>query len=98
MPPNILPEHPFDHGERRVHDELLEEFPRTPERICQHIREYYAMISHLDFQIGRILDTLEERRLAQNTIVVLAGDNGLPSVSTASWENNVSTTTVSVCP
>lgn len=35
------------------------------------------MITHLDAQIGRILDTLRRRGLAENTIVVLAGDNGL---------------------
>ena len=35
------------------------------------------MISHLDFQIGRILDALEASGQRENTIIVLAGDNGL---------------------
>lgn len=77
LPPSFMPRHPFDNGELVVRDELLAGFPRTEEEIRRHNAEYYAMISHLDAQIGRILDTLEARGLRDNTIIVLAGDNGL---------------------
>ena len=77
LPPNFLPEHPFDNGELRIRDEKLAPFPRTPEIIRRHIADYYAMITHLDDQIGSILDALEQTGLAQNTLVVFAGDNGL---------------------
>jgi arylsulfatase A-like enzyme len=77
LPPNYKPEHPFDNGELRIRDELLADFPRTPAEVRRHNAEYYAMISHLDAQIGRILDVLDEKGLADETIVVLAGDNGL---------------------
>lgn len=77
LPPNYLPEHPFDNGELKIRDEKLEKWPRTPEAIRRHIADYYAIISHLDEQIGRILDTLEETGQADNTIIVFAGDNGL---------------------
>jgi len=77
MPENFMPRHPFDNGEMRVRDEALAPWPRTPEIIREHIAAYYAMISHLDDQIGRILDTLERRGMTDNTIIVLAGDNGL---------------------
>jgi arylsulfatase A-like enzyme len=77
LPESYMPEHPFDNGELQVRDELLEAFPRTPEAIRRHIAEYYAMITHLDAQIGRILETLDARGWTENTIVVLAGDNGL---------------------
>lgn len=77
LPPNTMPEHPFDNGELSVRDELLAGFPRTPEEIRRHNAEYFAMITHLDAQIGRILATLESRGFADNTIIVLAGDNGL---------------------
>jgi arylsulfatase A-like enzyme len=77
LPPNYKPEHPFDNGELRIRDELLADFPRTPEEIRHHNAEYYAMISHLDAQIGRVLDVLDAKGLADETIVVLAGDNGL---------------------
>ena len=77
LPASYMPEHPFDNGELSVRDELLEAFPRTPAAIRQHNAEYYAMITHLDAQIGRILDTLDARGWTDNTLVVLAGDNGL---------------------
>jgi len=35
------------------------------------------MLTHLDFHIGRVLEKLEEKHLMEDTIVVLAGDNGL---------------------
>ena len=78
LPPNYKPEHPFDNGELRIRDEMLADFPRTPAEIRRrHNAEYYAMISHLDAQIGRVLDVLDAKGLADETIVVLAGDNGL---------------------
>ena len=77
LPPSFLPEHPFDNGELRIRDERLAPWPRTPAEICRHNAEYYAMITHLDAQIGRVLEALERTGKAENTIVVLAGDNGL---------------------
>jgi len=77
LPRNFLPQHPFDNGDLRVRDELLAPFPRTPEVVKKHIADYYAMISHLDSQVGRVLKVLEETGHADDTIVVFAGDNGL---------------------
>ncbi len=77
LPPNFLPRHPFDNGEMTVRDEQLAPFPRTAEIIRDHIGAYYAMITHLDAQIGRILEALEESGKADNTIIIFAGDNGL---------------------
>lgn len=77
LPPNFRPEHPFDNGELRVRDELLASFPRSPEEIRRHIAEYYGMISHLDAQVGRILQVLEETGHASDTLVIFASDNGL---------------------
>ena len=37
---------------------------------------YYACISYIDAQVGRVLDALEQEGLADNTIVVLWGDHG----------------------
>jgi arylsulfatase A-like enzyme len=35
-----------------------------------------ALIEHLDAGIGRVLDKLDERRLAENTLVIFTSDNG----------------------
>jgi len=77
LPENYLPQHPFDNGELQVRDELLAAFPRGQNEVCRHIAEYYSMITHLDLQIGRIMETLKKTNLDRNTIVVFAGDNGL---------------------
>jgi arylsulfatase len=37
---------------------------------------YYAMISEVDYHIGRILTTLDELELAENTIVIYTSDHG----------------------
>lgn len=58
-------------------DEHLAAYPRNSEEIKRHIAEYYAMITHLDYEIGRLLDALEKSGEADNTIIVFTGDNGL---------------------
>ncbi|MEL7118102.1 MAG: sulfatase-like hydrolase/transferase [Bacteroidota bacterium] len=77
LPPNYMPQHPFDNGELDIRDEWLAGYPRTKPEIKANIAAYYAMITHLDEQIGRILQKLEEKGLAENTLIVFAGDNGL---------------------
>jgi arylsulfatase A-like enzyme len=77
LPGNFMPQHPFDNGELKVRDELLAPFPRTGAEVRRHIAEYYAMISEVDFQIGRVLDALDASPHAANTFIVFAGDNGL---------------------
>ena len=77
LPPNFLGGHPFNNGSLRIRDELLAQFPRTPEEIRRHIAEYYAMISHLDHEFGRVVAALEANGIADDTLIVLAGDNGL---------------------
>jgi arylsulfatase A-like enzyme len=77
LPPNYLPDHPFDNGELKVRDEQLLPHPRTEDAIRGELAAYYGMISEVDAQIGRILDALEATGQLDNTIVVFAGDNGL---------------------
>jgi len=77
LPENFLPQHPFDNGEMKVRDETLAPWPRTPEEIRRHIADYYASITHLDAQIGRVLTMLRQTGHADNTIVIFAADNGL---------------------
>ena len=77
LPPNYMPVHPFDNGELGIRDELLAGFPRTEAEVRRHIAEYYAMITHVDDAIGRVLDALDKAGKTEDTIVVFAGDNGL---------------------
>ena len=77
LPKNFKEKHPFDNGELDIRDEWLATYPRNQEEIKANIAAYYAMISHMDYEIGRLLDTLEEKNIFKNTYIVFAGDNGL---------------------
>ena len=77
LPPNFLPRHPFDHGNFDGRDERLWSWPRTDREVREDLALYYALISDLDAQVGRILDALERAGLVERTIVVFASDHGL---------------------
>ena len=50
--------------------------PRSPEVIQAFIKAYYATISHLDYQIGKLVDQLREKNQLNNTIIIFLSDNG----------------------
>lgn len=77
LPPNYLPEHPFDQGDARIRDELLAPFPRTREAVKVHRQEYYALVTYMDHQLGRIVEALDKTGQADNTYLIVTGDHGL---------------------
>ncbi|VGO12340.1 Arylsulfatase [Pontiella desulfatans] len=48
----------------------------TPELHKGLLEAYYASVSYMDAQVGRVLDCLEELGLKENTIVVFTSDHG----------------------
>ena len=81
LPGNYLPIHPFQFDDLLVRDENLLPWPRKPEHIRSVLSDYYALISHLDRNIGNIINTLRKTGLYDNTIIVYAADNGLAAGS-----------------
>ena len=77
LPSSYLDAHPFDNGEMEVRDERLAGRPRRPDEIRRHIAEYYAMITHLDAAVGRVLDALKASGRFDETIIVHTADHGL---------------------
>jgi arylsulfatase A-like enzyme len=77
LPKNFLPVHPFDNGEMVVRDELLSPWPRTESEIRRTWQDYYATITGLDTQIGRLLHSLKEKGLLENTVIVFSADQGI---------------------
>lgn len=49
---------------------------RIVRRVIQSNPVYAAMIEHLDENVGKILDALKEKGIADNTIVIFTSDNG----------------------
>ena len=77
LPNNFMADHPFDHGNKGGRDEALLPIPRTKEIVRADIAAYYAVISHMDAQVGRILDALESQGKTKSTVVVFCSDHGL---------------------
>ena len=80
LPQNFLPEYPFNEAMgcgRGLRDERLAPFPRTPRAIKVNRQEYYAIITHMDAQIGRILEALQQSAQADNTYIFFTADHGL---------------------
>lgn len=48
----------------------------TPEKYQKSIKGYYRMITEIDDEIGELRKVLEDKGIAENTIIILMGDNG----------------------
>lgn len=80
VPDNFLPSYPYKDAigcGADLRDARLAPFPRTRYSTQKNRQEYYALVTHLDRQIGTILDTLQETGQADNTVVFFTGDHGL---------------------
>ncbi len=80
VPASFLPEYPWKDSignSRSLRDEALAPYPRTEYAVKKHRQEYYAIISHLDEQIGKILDALEASGKMDNTYIFFTADHGL---------------------
>lgn len=80
LPPNVAPTNPHkdDIGcEHSLRDERLAPDPRTEYALRVHRSEYYALISHLDSELGRLFDVLERTGRDKDTIVFFTSDHGL---------------------
>jgi len=60
-----------------LRDARLAPFPRTEYAVKVNRQEYYAIITHMDQQIGRILEALEKTGKADNTYIFFSADHGL---------------------
>ena len=77
LPKNYRPLHPFNNGEQFVRDELLAGFPRTEDEVRKHLHDYYAVISAMDYHIGRLLDAVKRLGMEENTIFIYSADHRL---------------------
>ncbi len=48
----------------------------TPEKYQHSVKGYYRMIAGIDLEIGKLRQKLAERGLAENTVIIVMGDNG----------------------
>jgi iduronate 2-sulfatase len=67
---------PSGWGELRQYSGIPTNGPVTDEQAMALIHGYYAAVSYVDAQTGKVLDELDRLNLATNTIVLLWGDHG----------------------
>lgn len=80
LPAGFLPRYPFAEAMGAgpgLRDESLAPFPRTPYAVQVNRSEYYALVTHADAQIGRVLEALKKTASADNTYVFFTADQGL---------------------
>lgn len=80
VPESYMPEYPFRHkigNGDNLRDEALAPFPRTEFAIKTHTKEYYASITHVDAQIGKIVEALKSSGKMDNTYIIFTADHGL---------------------
>ena len=80
LPPTYLPTYPYQDEMGcgpAVRDERLAPFPRTEYAIKVNRQEYYALITHMDDQIGKILAALDATGKADSTYIIFTADHGL---------------------
>ncbi|WZL81201.1 sulfatase-like hydrolase/transferase [Vallitaleaceae bacterium 9-2] len=77
LPENFMQYHSIEYDNAHCRDELLAPYPRTAEDTKQQLLEYYAMITHIDEEIGKIIQTLKDKDVYEDTIIIYTADNGL---------------------
>tara|TARA_R110002073_G_scaffold108132_7_gene242948 strand:- start:1068 stop:2483 length:1416 start_codon:yes stop_codon:yes gene_type:complete len=80
VPKNFQPTYPYAESigcGKGLRDERLGPFPRTEHAVQVHRGEYFALITHMDDQIGRILKAVEASGKADNTWIFFTADHGL---------------------
>ena len=63
-------------GELRKYHAISPEGPLNEETARGMIHGYYAAVSYIDAQLGKLLDALDSLGMSENTVVVLWGDHG----------------------
>ena len=60
-----------------IRQRLMKKIDRLPPAVLEKARRhYYAQITHIDYQLGRILGELKTRGLYDDTVIVVTSDHG----------------------
>ncbi len=86
FPPKNAPRYALTNwGELRQYEGIPKSGPLSDEMTLTLRHAYYAAVSYMDAQVGKVLDELERLGLKDNTIVVLWGDHGWKLGEHGAW-------------
>ena len=72
-------------GELRYYKDIPKKGQVTDKIAKKLIHGYYASISYVDAQIGRLLNELDTLNLRENTVIILVGDHGWSLMEHGLW-------------
>lgn len=75
-PTDAPPFGPGSWGELRSYHGIPKTGPVSKETAAKLVHGYYAAVSYMDAQLGRVMDALKEQGLDDNTVIILWGDHG----------------------
>jgi len=75
-PPSSLKDCPYPKRMTGGNPDIFTQGQPTPQQAREAIAAYYACVSFVDDNVGRILAALDKQGLADNTIVFILGDHG----------------------
>jgi iduronate 2-sulfatase len=91
FPPDHMRQFPWRYewspatGEMRGYSDIPAKGDVSPAKILELRHGYYASVSYVDAQVGRIIDELDRLKLAGRTIVVLWSDHGFHLGENGQW-------------
>ena len=74
--PEGTTEIPFIYSELESYRGIASDDELTEEQVLELIHGYFAAVSFVDAQVGKLLDELDRLDIRDNTIVALVGDHG----------------------
>jgi len=86
FPPKNAPKFALpDWGELRAYNDIPRLGPLTAEQARTLKHGYYACVSYMDAQLGRVLAELDNLGLRQRTVIILWGDHGWKLGEHGAW-------------
>ncbi len=88
-PTNLTPYSLTNWGELRGYFGIPQGEDQIPDELAIQLRRaYYASVSYVDAQLGRVMEVLKEYGLKENTIIVLWGDHGYKLGDHHAWSKH----------
>ena len=87
---NFMPENApqiagTDWDELRKYSDIPKEGPVSDKKARELTRAYYACVSYIDTQVGKLLDELDRLDLRKKTVVIIWGDHGWHLLEHGLW-------------
>lgn len=87
-PQNMPPLAMSNWGELRGYDNIPNDGPLSDQQTREMIHGYYASVSFMDAQVGKVMNELKRLGLDKNTIIVLWGDHGWKLGEYGAWSKH----------